>query len=59
MVLIIPDKKIRNVRLTGDEIQTIMDELERAPHNIYDFFNYGKLVGIFKEALNKRTEIKK
>ena len=55
MVLIIPDKKIRNVKLTGDEIQIIIDELKRASHNIYDFLNYGKLVEIFKKALNKKT----
>ena len=49
MVLIIQDDKIRNVKLTGDEITTIVEELERQPHNFYKFMNYEKLI----EKLNK------
>jgi len=53
MVIIQPDNKIRNVKLTGDEITLIIEEIERVPYNIYKFFNYDKIIKKFKEALKK------
>ena len=50
MALIIKDKRIRNVKLTGDEIEIIMEELERQPHTIYEFFNYDKIIGKLRKA---------
>ena len=35
MAIIIPDKKIRNVKLTGDEIEMILDVLTMQPYNFY------------------------
>jgi len=50
MVVIIPDDKIRNVKLTGDEIDMLAEELERVPHNIYTFLNYKKIIKKLKDA---------
>ena len=49
-MIIIPDDKIRNVKLTGDEIDLIIDELERIPYNLYMLLNYGKLIKRLKES---------
>ena len=51
MAIIIPDNKIRNVKLTGDEIRIMIDEMERLPHSIYIFFNYDKIIKILRDAL--------
>ena len=51
MVVIIQDNEIRNVKLTGDEITMIIEELERQPHNIYEFMGYEKIVKKFKDAI--------
>lgn len=53
MVVIIPDKKIRNVKLTGDELDVIIEELERIPHNVFTFFDFGKTIKKLKEAREK------
>jgi len=50
MVIIQTDDKIRNVKLTGDEISMIIEELKRQPHNVYEFMNYEKIIGKFKDA---------
>jgi len=55
MAIIIPDNKIRNVKLTGDEIRIMIDEMERLPHSIYIFFNYDKIIKILRDALEPRT----
>ena len=54
MVIMIRDKRIRNVKLTGEELELLIEELERQPHNIWEFFNYSKIVEKFKQALNQR-----
>ena len=53
MTIIQPDKKIRNVKLTGDEIRIIIEALEIQPHNIYVFSNYDKIIEKLKEELLK------
>ena len=50
MAIIIPDDKIRNVKLTGDEITLLMEELGRIPHNMYIFMNYDKIIKKLKDA---------
>lgn len=56
MVVIIPNNKIRNVKLTGDEIELIIEELERQPHNIYVFLNYKKIIKKLHDALQGDKE---
>ena len=56
MTIIIPDNKIRNVKLTGDEIELLIDELERQPQNVFKFFNYSKIIKKLQEAKD-RNEI--
>jgi len=50
MAIIIPDDKIRNVKLTGDEITLLIEELGRIPHDIYTFMNYDKIIKKLKDA---------
>ena len=45
------DTKLRTLKLTGDEITMIIEELERQPHNIYEFMGYEKIVKKFKDAI--------
>jgi hypothetical protein len=56
MVVIIPDKKIRNVKLIGYEIDLIIGELEGVPYSYYKFFEYGKLVKKLKKALENEND---
>ena len=50
MAIIIPDDKIRNVKLTGDEITLLIEELGRIPYDIYTFMNYDKIIKKLKDA---------
>ena len=50
MTIIIPDKKIRNVKLTGDEIDFIIEEIERVPHNIFVFLHFEEIIKKLKKA---------
>ncbi len=50
MAIMIPDDKIRNVKLTGDEITLLMEELGRIPHDIYTFMNYDKIIKKLNDA---------
>jgi len=56
MVVIIPDDRIRNVKLTGDEIETMIDEFERLPHNMFLYFGYGKIINKLKEAKDEKEK---
>ena len=56
MVVIMKDDKIRNVKLTGDEIDEIIDELGRVSHNVYAFMSYDKLIKKLKEAKNEKRK---
>ena len=56
MVITIPDSQIRNVKLTGDEIELIIEELERVPHNLYEFLNYEKLIKKLNDSLQKQIK---
>ena len=47
------DNKIRNVKLTGDEITTIIEELQRIPFQVYTHFHYDKLVKKLMDARDK------
>jgi len=40
------EKKV--LELTESEMDRIIEELERAPHNLYEFYNYGELVDRLK-----------
>jgi len=46
MALIPTDYYTKNVKveITQSEIQAIIEELERVPHNIFTFMNYAKLI---------------
>jgi len=57
MPIIQQDNKIRNVKLTGDEIDRIIDELERIPHNVFTFMNYDKIIKALRDA-KKEDEFK-
>ena len=51
--MIIPEshyKKKIKVELTEFEIDRIIEELERAPHNLYEFYNYRKMIDRFKST---------
>ena len=50
MVVIIPDNKKRIVKLTGDEIQMIIEALEVQPYNLYKFLNTDKIIKELKKA---------
>jgi len=52
MVLITEPIKIK-LELTSQEIEYIRDELERAPHTIYEFMDYDKIIKKLNEALKK------
>ena len=56
MTIIVQDNKIRNVRLTGDEIDLIKDQLKQVPHSLYIFLNNDKIIKKLNDALK---EIKK
>ena len=56
MTIIVQDNKIRNVRLTGDEINLIKDQLEQVPHSLYTFLNDAQIINKLDDALK---EIKK
>ncbi len=53
MVIIIPDNKIRKVRLTGDEVQMVLDVLTSQPHNFYE----GYLEKIVKKLNDAYSEL--
>ena len=38
----------------SNEIEEIKDELERAPHNIFEFMNYEKIVKKLNKALKEK-----
>ncbi len=59
MVVIIPDNKIRNVKLTGDEIGIMIDEMERIPYSTYIYFNYDKIIKKLRDSLEVENETKK
>lgn len=56
MAVIEPDNKIRNAKLTGDEITLLVDELERVPHNVFEFFNYNRIIKKLKDAKTRGDE---
>ena len=37
-------KEEKEIKLTQSEIDMVIEELERAPHNIFTFLNYDKLI---------------
>jgi len=49
MVIMAEPTKVK-LELMSDEINEIIDELERVPHNIYEFMNYAKLIKKLKQA---------
>ncbi len=59
MVVIVSDNKIRNVKLTGDEIILIIEELQRMPYDVYRDFHYDDLVKKLKEVRDKTKVVKR
>ena len=57
MVVILQDNKIRIIKLTGDELNLVIEEMERIPHNIYEFMRYDKIVKKLKCALSETIEV--
>jgi len=57
MVLIEPNNKIVKVEMTYNEAELIIEELERQPHNVYEFLNYKIIIKKLKDALLE--EVKK
>ncbi len=51
MAIIIPDNKIRNVKLTGDEIEMIVETLGHQSHTFYE--------GWLKNIVKKLNDAKK
>lgn len=51
---IIPSPRKIKIELMSNEIETIIDELIKAPHDIYDFLCYKKIVDKLNKALEKR-----
>lgn len=47
----IPNPTKVKLELKSNEIEAIIDELERAPYNLYKFLNYDKLIKKLKETL--------
>jgi len=50
MTIIKEDKTPRKVELTDREIEIIIDELERIPHNTFTFLNCDMIIEKFKKA---------
>lgn len=50
MIAIASDDKVINVKLTENEIDLIVDELGRVPHNVFGFMNYDKIVDKLKKV---------
>ncbi len=50
MVIIKADTTEKLVKLTVDEINMIIEELERQPYNVYNFINYYGVIKKFKDA---------
>ena len=42
-------KEEKIIKLTQSEIDLIIEELERTPHNCFEFLNYNKLIKKLKE----------
>lgn len=54
MVVIQVDNEIRNVKLTIGEISLIIEELERQPHNVYEFLNYSKIIEKLRVSIDNK-----
>jgi len=56
MVIISLDKEIRNVKLTGDEIEKIIELLEYQPYNIFTLIGYDKIVKKLKSSKKEKPK---
>ena len=50
-------KKVLKIDLTIGEIENIIDELERVPHNVYEFLNHKKTIEKLKSCLDSKPSI--
>lgn len=50
-MVIVPEPTKIKLELISNEIEAIIDELERAPHNIFEHLNYKKLIDKLNKAL--------
>lgn len=58
MVVIIPDDKIRNIQLTGDEIGLVIEQLVNIPYIAYKDLRYDTIVRKLRNALNYTADAK-
>ena len=49
-MVIIPKPNKVKLELMSDEIEMLIEELERVPYNIFTFMQYDKLIEKLKEA---------
>jgi len=52
--MIIPKPHKVKLELMSDEIENLIEELNRVPKNLYDFFNYDLLINKLKNSLIPR-----
>jgi len=53
--MIIGKPKEVKIELLDTEIQMIIDELKRVPHNLYTFMNYEKIIKKLKVEVENTT----
>ena len=51
--MIIPEPKEINVKLTSEEVENIIRELENCPQNMFSFLNYQNIVDKLKRSLEE------
>jgi hypothetical protein len=60
MIVMVKEEDLaRKVILLESEIRMIVEELERVPHNTFEFFNYGKIIQKLKSETEKKKPVKK
>lgn len=52
----IPEPTKVKLELMSNELNAIIEELERAPHNIYQFMNYGDIIKKLNKGLKDREK---
>jgi hypothetical protein len=58
-MILIPEsyyKEEKIVKLTQQDIDMIVEELERQPHNVFLFLNYDKLIEKLKSQVQDKSE---
>lgn len=55
MTIIVDPNKVK-LELWSNEIERIIEELNRVPHNVFEFMNYEILVDKLKTALEREEK---